>query len=188
METEKGFFIATLPPSFFECSLEKQGDFYLLRSPTQLAVFTDSGKQILLETVLHYSVDGNLLLARLPLSDSLRRYADCKWELTQEGAQLTAFELRQESGENATTELLPYAFFESVLLGADYTQLLCENLQPSAARLKEYLGEFQSVILTENPNRLGLVKAKAERLYEVNYYTITLENGKISDVSPSQGG
>lgn len=184
LETEKNFFVATLPPSFEKCELEKRSDFYFLRSPTQLAIYTQNGECIFLENVLEYETKETELSAILPLSDSKRRQANCKWELTEDGAKLTQFTLQQADSENANAELLPYAFFESILIGADYAQMLSDELQPSAEKMKEYLGEYESVVFTENPNRLGLVKKKAERLFEVSYYTVSVENGKITDVSP----
>ncbi len=185
LETEKNFFVATLPPSFAECTLEKHGDLYFLRSPTQLAIFSEAGNRLLLETVERYTVERNRLSARLPLSDSLKRYADCEWELLSEEAKLTSFTLQQAGVDNGSAELLPYAFFESVLLGADYAQMLSTELQSNAEKLKEYLGDYESVILTETPNRLGLIHKKAERLYEVKYFAVSVENGKITDVSPA---
>lgn len=185
LETEKSFFISTLPPSFEKCELEKRSDFYFLRSPTQLAIYAENGSRIFLETALEYETSENELSAILPLSDSHRRLAECKWELRQDGAKLTKFTLKQAESERALEELLPYAFFESILIGGEYSQMLCDELQPSAEKMKEYLGEYESVVFTENPNRLGLVKRKAERLYEVYYYTVSVENGKITDVSPA---
>lgn len=185
LETEKNFFISTLPPSFLECTLEKHGDLYFLRSPSQLAIFDENGKQLFLENVERYTVEQGRLSAKLPLSDSLKRYADCAWELLGGELKLLSFTLQQSSLTNGSEELLPYAFFESVLLGADYAQMLCPELQADAEKLKEYLGEYESVIFTQTPNRLGLVHKKAERLYEVKYFSVSVERGKITDVSPA---
>ena len=79
-------------------------------------------------------------------------------------------------------ELLAYAFFESVLLGADYAQFLADELLPKKEELVDFLGDFVSVAPTKDPFCCGLVRKKAERLFEVIYYTIERKNNKIIDI------
>ena len=152
-----------------------------------LAVYTKKGELVLLEEFLSFSVDGNELIATLPLSDRLSRVAKCRWEMSENGCTRTEFVLSQptKNKENATgvlEELLPFAFFESVLIGAEYAEFLSEELLPDKEKLLSFLGNFQSVTLTQDPNTCGLVKQKAERLFEVDYYTVEVENGKIIDI------
>ena len=93
-------------------------------------------------------------------------------------------ETQTEEGVTQTlrAEILPYAFFESILIGADYASLLSDQLKEKAEHLKDFLGEFSGVVLTEKPNVCGLVRKKSERLFEVDEYAVEIENGKISDV------
>jgi hypothetical protein len=44
------------------------------------------------------------------------------------------------------------------------------------------LGDFSAVTLTNEPTVCGLVRKKKERLFVVDYFSVTVENGKISDV------
>ncbi|MBQ7368762.1 MAG: hypothetical protein IJW60_03535 [Clostridia bacterium] len=189
IETAKGFFVSTLPPAFEKAELFFESGLFFLKTPERLAAYTQTGKQVLLENVLSCSFENGVLSARLPLSDSLGRVADCKWELDEDGlrrTQCTLLQARTYNGDNhAQTlrdELLPFAFFESVLLGADVSPFLSEELLPQAEKLKDFLGHFVAVTLTPSPNVCGLVYEKSERLFEVIPFTVTLEQGKIADV------
>lgn len=189
VQTQDNFFTAPLPPSFAHCELSRSKDFYLLRSPAQLAVFHKNGNRLLLETVLDYELNGDELTATLPLSDSRNRLALCKWHLSDTAATLETFTLRQthdSAGERnearIADELTAFAFFESVLLGAPYTPFLSDSLVENADQIKDFLGNFQAVTLTSLPNVCGLVYQKGERLFEVKYFTLQIENGKIVDV------
>ncbi len=183
VEGPQGFFTATLPPSLASCSIKTQGDFILLRSEKSLGIYTTSCKRVFLEEVLEYSLEKNELNATMPLSDSLRRVAKCRYRLADERCILTECTLQQSAEQDTLPEgLLAYAFFESVLLKADYLPFLCEDLQKDAPRVVEFLGDYISVTLTKDPNICGLVYKKAERVFTVEYFTVQIENGKITDV------
>lgn len=189
LETAKGFFIATLPPSFAVCKLSFHSNLFFIEGQNQLAIYTNEGKCVFLEQILSFEVSGNTLNATLPLSDSLRRVADCAWELDENGCRQTKFILRQNQAMDGEDEqkkiaesLLPYAFFESVLIKADYTPFLCEELQKNAEHIAAFLGEFRAVTLTKAPNTVGLVREKAPRVFALDYFTVLIENGKIIDI------
>ncbi len=182
-ESEKGYFNATIPPSFSDCEVFFEGDFILLKSEKTLGVFTKACETLLVEKVLSYAVKGNILRATLPLSDRLGRTADCAWELAEGGCKLTEFTLRQSGDKETPPEgLLAYAFFESVLIGADCADFLSDELQPEKERIVAFLGDFIAVTLTEKENECGVVRKKGERLFAVDYFEVDVENGKIVDV------
>ena len=152
-----------------------------------------------MEKILDYQVQENTLNATLPLSDSLCRVAECSWTLHKNGCTQTKFLLRQtqsppyerEDFSHKTEEegahvreydLLAYTFFESVLIGADFTPFLCEELQENKEELRSFLGEFVGVTLTPAPLVCGLIRKKADRLFEVQNYRIVVEKDKIVDV------
>ena len=189
IETEKGFFISTLPPTFEKSELLFESGLFVLKAPNMLAVYTAAGERVLMENVLSCTIEAGTLYAVLPLTDSLGRVADCAWELSETGitrTKCTLSQARTKNGENnpeqVKAELLPFAFFESILLGADYASFLSDDLAPQADKLKGYLGDFCSVTLTDNPSVCGLVYKKAERLFEIVKYTVSIENGKITDI------
>lgn len=186
VQSESGVTTDILPRDFAECALSFSDGCWLLKSPRSLAVYSLQGERLLLENVLSYSVEQGILRARLPLSDSQRRVADCAWELSDGSCKRIEFTLKQYAeGDNgdAPDDLLPYAFFESVLLGANYADLLSEELRPKADRLVDFLGDFTGVILTDDPSTCGLIRKKAEGLFEAAYYTVKIEKGKIIDIT-----
>jgi hypothetical protein len=187
LETEKGFFIATLPPSFCECSLSFHNDLFFIQGKKMLAIYTKEGRQVFLEEIIEYTIEENMLNATLPLSDCLGRQKKCTYSLTADGCYQTQAILQQRIENNQTQEeivsaLVPYLFFENLLLRGDYAQFLCDDLQKDAEKFPAFLGEFQEIVLTKNENVLGLVYAKSSNLFQVVYYTVTMENGKITDV------
>ncbi len=183
VESQKGYFNATLPPSFEHCEVLFMDDFIFLKSPETLGVFTKACEALLIERVLSYAVEGEALRATLPLSDRLGRTADCAWRVNESGCVLTQFTLRQRENEDAPKDgLLAYAFFESVLLRADCAPFLNEELQAQKEEILAFLGDFIDVVLTEEERVCGLVRKKGERLFQVDYFEVEVVEGKITDV------
>ena len=125
----------------------------------------------------------------MPLSDTLGRVAECRFLLYENGCERTSFTLRQTRAfdgdtaqEKIAEELLPFAFFESVLIGADFRALLSDELADKADELRSFLGDFVAVTLAKDAKTCGLVRKKAERLFEVDYFAAETENGKIIDI------
>ncbi len=185
VESAYGLFNATLPHGFFACKVIPFENLIVLEGENTVAIFNEKGEQLLCENVLSYEIHEDVFSAVLPLSDRLNRTAECAWKYENSCLSQIQFTLRQ-SGTNpqdTQAELLPYAFFESVLIGADFAPFLSEELQKKSDFLKDFLGDFISVIVTDTPNVCGLVYRKAERLFDVRYFTATVENGKIADIS-----
>ena len=149
-----------------------------------LGIFSETAEPLLIEEVAEYSIEGKYLSATLPLSDSLRRIARCRWKLENGACERVDFSISQptEKQGKLPEDLLAYAFFESVLLGADFTPFLCEELQGKERQLTDFLGKFESVLLTDEPNVCGLLRKKAENLFECAYYRVEIENNLIIDV------
>ncbi len=189
LQSEKGFFVATLPHDFVSCEISFACGLVFLRSSTSLAVFTKTCQLLLCEKVVSFSINDSLLQATLPLLDTLGRFAQCSYQLTETSCIRTSFTLLQkqtQTGEREAgkifNELLAYAFFESVLIGADYTSFLAPSLQEKADSLRAFLGEFVCVTPTENPFCCNLVRKKQEDLYEVSRYRVEVVEGKIVEV------
>ena len=187
VQTEKDFFNAYLPPSFASASLEMHCGLIFLYTANELIVFSQEGKRLLHENILSFSVEDEVLSARLPLCDRLGRYADCKWHLSSASCTQTAFLLyepkRTDAEEKLSDGMLAYAFFESVLIGANFNDMLCDELLTDADKIRAFLGDFESVILTDTPNRCGLVRRKGERLFSVDYFQVTTKDGKIVEIT-----
>lgn len=190
IQTPTDFFTDTLPPSFAKCEIAFHERLIFLTSPTQLAVYTRTGKRVFLETVRAYEVQDGVLSATLPLNDALQRQAHCTYQLEDTGLRQTSFSLSQRYAKDGTTnataiqeELVAFGFFETVRIGGDFTALLSPELQPKAERLRAFLGDFCAVIPTNDACRCGLVKQVGERLYDTAYYTVNVQDGKICDIT-----
>ena len=183
IESPLGFFNATLPPSLTSCKLRFHSDYLLLEGENTLALFTMDCKQLLFERFIDYSLTESTLSATIPLSERLQRQAKCEWELTDNGCHLQQCTLLQPTvNSQPPADLLAYAFFESVLIGADFTSFLSDGLIPDAERIRAFLGDFIAVTLTDEPTVCGIVRKKRERLFTVDYFSVEIQNGKIIDV------
>lgn len=81
-----------------------------------------------------------------------------------------------------SVDLLPYAFLEELLVGGDVSPYLTEQTLSVCDKLKEYLGEFIGVMPPPEfieSNYVGLIYAKSERNFYVNYIAFEFENLKI---------
>lgn len=185
LESSEGFFISTLPPAFSVCSVSFHADLCVLEGENTLAVYTKQGKCLLLEEFIDYSIQNNELNATMPLSKHLGLTAKCRWALAPDGCKRLEFTLLQQhavNDENTADALLPYAFFESVLIGAETRDFLSNDLVSKADDLAAFLGDFIEVVPTNEASICGLVRKKAERLYEVSYFKAEVQDGKITDV------
>ena len=187
-QTTSSFFTATLPPSFSHCSIQFHSGLVFLSSSTELVIFSREGQRLFAERVTEFSVEEDVLSATLPLLDSLGRIARCTYALSKDACTRTSFQLSQSLAHDGSidstaiqTELIAFAFFETVLLEGDYLALLSDSLQGKAQDLRAFLGDFIAVVPTDNPLQCGLVKPVGERLFELRYFTVSIENDKIID-------
>ena len=184
VQTPSDFFTGILPDELRESELSFQGELIFLCSQTHIAVYDKNARPLLFERAISHTIEQGRLRATLPLSDRLQRFANCVWELTDTACTRTEFTILQKTEDpQPPDDLLAYAFFESVLIGAPYEEMLCEELRPKARDLRAFLGDFISVTLTNEPTVCILVKRRGERLFEGVYYTVKIENGKITDIT-----
>lgn len=180
--------IAYLPPSFTVCEVSFWKQFCLLRSPTQLYIYTKQGECIFQEKASLMRIEDDLLHVTSPISESLGFVAESCWQVQDSTLTRTQHTLKQtrahETQSEIKTAIFTYAFFESVRIGADLTDMLSEEMQREQDSLRKYLGDFSHVVLTDAPNVCGLVYKKAERLYKVRYFQLCVEKEKITDVLP----
>lgn len=181
VEWDNQLFNATLPPSFAGSTLSFHGGLFFLEGENRLAAFTREGKCVLEEEILSFSFEENRLNATLPLFDSLQCVANCAWELSETDCRLQKFNVKTKRFEG-TERLLPYVFFESVLIGGNFEAYLSDELLPEKDKLKGFIGEFVSVALTEDPYTCALLRKKGENLYEAAYFTVEVKEGKICDI------
>ena len=182
IEGNAGLFIAHLPPSFTQSELFFDSGLVFVKAPDALAVFTQNAELCLCEKVLSYALENGVLSARLPLAEG--RYAECEWALAEYGCTRQKCVVHTpENPPNTPTPFLAYTFFESVLIGANYAEFLADGLIDKASDLLLFLGDFTGVVLTDDPCACGLLRKKADGIFEAAYYTVRLENGKIADIT-----
>ncbi|MBQ3505384.1 MAG: hypothetical protein IJA89_01275 [Clostridia bacterium] len=184
IESEHGFFVQTLPAAFSQAQIGFFCELIFIHTQNALAIFTQKGDMLFHEQILDFNVENDELFVRIPLSDSLGRVAECTYSLSEDACARTACVLKQarERANVCPDGLLCFAFFESVLIGGDYAQFLSEQLQSRAQEILQFLGEFLWVVPTDKENECGLVRKIGERLFSLDYYTVEIQDGKITDI------
>ena len=183
IENEKGMFVKPLPPAFYPTEIDGCQHTLLLTAPDAFSLLDETGHFLLHERHESVRLDGDELHAVLPLCDSKNRRARCVWKITDGECFQTEFTITEQGQGNAATDgLIAYAFFESVLIGADYTPFLSESLRKDAEKIPAFLGNFLSVLPRDDENSCGLVYRKAERLFEMKIFRVSVSDGKITDI------
>lgn len=176
LQNETGFHIVNLGDEFEGAKLSAAGDLFLVEAQAVFCLIDRQGT-ILVRSEGVISERGARVTAEVPFHDSLGHAALCTWE---EG-KLTDCRIRTARKPAPATYAL--ALFESTLIGADPAPYLADNLVEKADALKEFLGGFVSVVLTEKHDEVGLVYPRGDRVFEVRYFQVALEDdGKISNI------
>ena len=177
LENETGFHIIDLPDAFANCGVKALPDGYLLTGEDVFAILMRDGKVAALSDGKVLDA-GETVKAEIPFHDSRGHTAVCEWR----AGELVSCALRSTREPSAATWAL--ALFESALIGADCTPYLAPALQDKAGSLREFLGDFQSVVLTEEENKVGLAFKRQERVYDVRYFRVETEDGKVKNIIP----
>lgn len=182
MENKEGFFLVELPCGMADCEISPCGEDFLLAAEGEFALVSRTGKLLLHAEGRVTECDSDekgILKGIVPLGDSRGRSANCVWK----GGKL----LSREILPGTPPPDLPVAFFESILCGEDVSGYLCEDLLPRKEELREFLGDFRSVVLLEREKKVGLVYPRKERVFDVRSFTVELVEGKISNLFVDEG-
>lgn len=176
--------VCEIEDSFSTANGEFWGELFVLSTAERLAVYNQNAECLLCERMIEFHIEEDALNATLPLSSPLSLSARCRWEQAGETLQRVQFDLLQgkKEQENQPQALIAYAFLQSVLIGADFSVYLCEDLQKNAAKLRAFLGEFVAVVFTKEPLTFALIKKRAERLFYADYFSVTLNEQKVTDL------
>lgn len=175
LENETGFHLISLPERLIDCRPSPCGEDILLEGSGAFVLLSREGE-------IRVSAEGRvlerneLLRAEVPFHDSAGHTAVMEWK---EGALQTCSIRTAREPSEATFAL---ALFESALIGADCEPYLAEDLKPKAGQLRSFLGEYTSVVLTEEPDLVGLVFERKPRVFDVRYFRVTLQDGKVSNI------
>lgn len=175
MENETGFHLAELPDGLEKAEIVAAGENFLIEGEAAFCILSRAG-ELLVASEGKIAERGAVVRAEVPFHDSLGHSALCGWE----NGKLTSFALRTKQEPTAATYAL--ALFESVLVGADPAPFLSDTLAEKADSLKEFLGNFLSVVPCEAPGEVGLVYKRKENVFDLRYFRVTAEDGKIANI------
>ncbi len=179
VENGNDFHIADLPDALEKSAARACGEDFLIEGETAFALIGKDGTVRLFSEGKILSEEQGVLQAEVPFRDALGHTALCEW---QNGTLISCKIRRAEEATEATFAL---ALFESALIGADCAPFLAPELAEKAEGLREYLGNYRSVVLTAERNKIGLVYERKERVFDVRYFTVQTENGKIRNIIPA---
>ena len=187
-----GFELITLPSSVRGVIIEEKkiggisalaitfGGFLLLIS--------EKGKKVFFGEV-ESAEFGDTLKVTMNFETCTNAYAECEYSYDGGGLNL----IRSETKERVPPDekVLHFAFFESFLTRGDYKKYLSDELVQKADMLKSFFGNFEGVAvppekfyLTHSaPLAAGLVYRRLKNLYEIKYFAVEIENGKITNIS-----
>ena len=175
LENETGFHIIPLPEEFMTCTPHAMQDEILLEGETYFAILSREGK-LLMQTDGKALSRGEIFKAEIPFFDSMGHTA----VIERKEKKLLSCAIRGRFEPTERTFAL--ALFESCLIGADVTPFLADNLREKAGSLRQFLGKYVSVALTDDPTLTGLVYERKPHVFDVRYFRITLEDGKIANI------
>lgn len=171
--------VIQLDDRFEKCEIKEIHDGYLLTGEGAFLLLGRGGN-VLVRSEGEVVEAGETLKAEIPFHDSMGHTVVSEWK----GGELLSSSVRAK--HNPTEATYALALFECVNLGVDPSPYLHEKIRHKADSLKEFLGDYRSVVLTDSPNRVGLVYERKERVFDVRYFTVTLEDGKICNISPEE--
>ncbi len=176
LENETGFHLISLPENLADARPSACCGGVLLEGAEAFCLLSRDGEFLVRAegTVLER---GETLKAEVRFHDSAGHTAVCEWR----GKELLSCTLRTTRPPTDATFAL--AFFESVLIGADVAPYLSDALKPKIGVLREFLGEFEHVLLRDEKDVVGLVYARRERVYEVRAFRVEVDGGKVTNIT-----
>ena len=149
---------------------------------------TDTVKKVFCREVFSFSLENGLSTVE-KFNDIAKHILSCEWDFRdgcyiKQSANLTCADGFEISKLNQ--RLLPYAFFERLLVGGSLAGFLTENMLKNADKLQGYLGEFSGVFpppAFREIDQVGLVYPLGENKYRTEYFRCTLLDGKIDNIT-----
>ncbi len=182
-----------LPRAFSEVRAEQKTvagrEVLAVYGGEHLMLISDNGKVLFLNRVKGAEF-GEELKITVAFETCTAAQAECVF--SYDGEQLTLTGGRTVEMRKPEREIAHFAFFESVLTCGDFADYLDGSLMSKADALKSYLGEFVGVTVpTENfyakhgdIAAAGLIYPKSKNLYEIKYFAVEYNGGKISNIFP----
>lgn len=161
----------------------------LYNDKTLLYIFTIENKieQIFFRQVNHFTLEDQFTTTE-NLFDMAKHSIKTTWTLEgnilkEKNRTITQHEKFDLNSLNE--KLIPYAFLEQMLVGADISQYVSDNIALNVQMLPEYLGNFIGICPPPSFIRcdaVGLIYRKKQNVYQVEYFTFEIKNRKISNI------
>lgn len=170
-------------------SVERVGGFPVLTvaGAGELTVISESGKRVFYNPAESFTC-GDKLFVTVNFNTCAGCKAECAFGYDGEKMTLESSRTREYMPPNG--DIMHFAFFESVLTRGDYSAYLCEELKEHAEDLPDFLGKFTDVTLPYgkfyerhgNIRAAGLVYPIKDNLFDVKYFAVDVQDGKIVNV------
>ena len=145
--------------------------------------------------VASYEGGDTLKTTRL-FRDTAGHTAESVWTADGTELRLEKYDVKEREGfdpEKLDSRIIPFVFFETLLARGNFARYLSPALQPRAAELIQYLGQFTGVCVPPSVfylthgsvNAAGLIYPERENLFRIRFFSAPLENGKIANIVPA---
>lgn len=162
-----------------------------ISSPSGYCLLSSGGKKLYLGNAKGCCM-GDMLQLTQNFISSVGYFA--KQEYTFDGNSLTLCKQTISYLTAPTSQTYHLAFFEGLNIGFDCKQFLSEELYGQTAAIKEYLGEYSAVLPPSAciDDIYGKIKGAAlaypikENLFNIKYYAVEEDNGKIANIKMAE--
>ncbi len=156
-----------------------------------LLIISEQGKRIFMNEV-ESAAFGTTLEIVAAFETCTAAKAECTY--AYDGESLTLVKSKTIETRPPEDKILHFAFFESALTCGDFSAYLSDGLKEKKGALKDYLGGYVGVCVPTESfyarcgeiYAAGLIYPKAANLFEVKYFAVDIENGKISNIYPAE--
>lgn len=164
-------------------------EVFAVSNGKHLIIVSDSGKIVFKSAANGFECSDTLKITA-EFETCTAAQAEC--EYSYDGESLHLISAKTNELRPPEKEILHFAFFESVLTAADFTNYLSDELKAKADNLRGYLGDFVAVtvppekfyIVHGDIKAAGLVYPKAENLFEIKYFAVDSDGEKILNIYP----
>jgi len=152
-----------------------------------LCVISQEGKRVFYNPAESFKT-GDMLEVTINFKSCAGYFAECQF--AYDGREMKLVKSVTKARREVDESVMHFAFFESVLTGADSTRYLSDELKGKAGVLHEFLGDFVDVVIPHSTfyekhgdiKAAGLVYPLSKNLFEVKYYAVDIVDDKIDNI------
>ena len=196
IETKTDFFVETINLDILSAKIKKfhlnGGNFLsvlLGENSGWLLVYSIDGK---IRKVFSREIDGfcldNGFSTIEVFKDMAKHKIETEWQFDGENLTVKSKNITctpSFNKDDLPISLIPFAFLEDFLVGANITDYLAEKLKQNADKLKAYLGDYIGVMpppIFRKIDQVGLIYPDGKNKYKVDYCTFEFKDKNISNI------